>query len=96
MKRALALLEQTKNTMPHLPRPASKDDPEQFNSDLAGTFAKKNKRLPSANKIRNNEKLIIGNPNIATDISSRKSTAVSSTSRIGSSGNNKNKRNSTT
>lgn len=26
MKRALALLEQTKNTMPHLPRPTSGND----------------------------------------------------------------------
>lgn len=50
------------------------------------------KRMPSANKSRPNEKLM---GNAATEINSRKSTAVSSTSRIGSGNATMNKRNST-
>jgi len=48
--------------------------------------------MPSANKSRPNEKLM---GNAATEINSRKSTAVSSTSRIGSGNATMNKRNST-
>ena len=51
MKRALALLEQTKKTMPHLPRPTSQEETEENNQDLAGVMGKKQKRNPSANKL---------------------------------------------
>ena len=92
MKRALALLEQTKNTMPHLPRPTSRDDQDNLNTDLTSSFVNPSRRMPSANKSKPNEKLM---GNAATEINSRKSTAVSSTSRIGSGSNAMNKRTST-
>ncbi|CDW85388.1 UNKNOWN [Stylonychia lemnae] len=94
MKRALALLEQTKNTMPHLPRPVSgndsdSDDDGNQNAKNNIQYQKGTRRNPSASgRTRINDqaqsKFAINN---TTDISSRKSTAVSSTTRIGSSGN---------
>eukprot|EP00347_Sterkiella_histriomuscorum_P006826 403351287 len=113
MKRALALLEQTKNTMPHLPRPTSGKDSDSGSDNETSSNSKKldrgssslqyqksQRRNPSAHgKARilgsassnNNENAKHNNINTntnmgGTEMSSRKSTAVSSSTRVGSSG----------
>ena len=61
MKRALALLEQTKHTMPHLPRPTSSEEEDlgsmsqttKNNEDRTAppiAYARKEKRMPSAGR----------------------------------------------